>query len=82
MCKKIGFGHVRIKSETVDVVIQTFLDVLFDWVHFFLGGDFHFGIGPSWDFNNHVVDLISCLPWDVMERTMKKNVISRIPKQY
>ena len=34
------------------------LDVLLDWVHFFLGCDFHLGIGPSGHFNDHVVDLV------------------------
>jgi len=41
-----------------DVSEVALLDVLLDGVHFFLGCDFHLGIGPAGHFNNHVVDLV------------------------
>ena len=32
----------------------TILDILLDGVEWFLGGDFHLGVAPPWDLDNHV----------------------------
>ena len=47
----------------------TLLDILLDWVHFLLGGDFHLGIGPAGHFDDHVVDFVTGSTWDIVEGT-------------
>ena len=50
-----------------DITQITLFDILLDWVHFFFGGDFHFGIGPAGHFDDHVVDFVARIAWDIMK---------------
>ena len=57
-------------GETVaDETELALLDVLLDGVEQLLPGDFHLGVGPAGDLNNHVEDakVLVCEEWDVME---------------
>ena len=46
-------------GETVtDVAQLSTLDVLFDWVEGLLLGDFHLGVGPTGNLDDHVEDAI------------------------
>jgi len=46
-----------------------FLDILLNWVKKFLLADLQFGIGPSWDLDDHVQDclLLICIERNVVE---------------
>jgi hypothetical protein len=54
--------YVAVVGEAVAHVAQaTFLDVLFDGVERFLLGNFHLGIGPARDFDDHVEDVVALI---------------------
>jgi hypothetical protein len=46
------------REAVADVAQPAFLDILFDGVEGLLLGDFHLGVGPTWDLYNHVEDTI------------------------
>ena len=50
-----------------DITKITLFDILLDWVHFFFCGDFHFGIGPAGHFDDHVVDFVARIAWDIVK---------------
>ena len=57
------------EDRSVVVTENTLLDVLGNWVVFFLGGNLHLGLGHLWDFDNHVVGSLGLsLERDVMPR--------------
>ena len=57
-------------GETVaDEAELALLDVLLDGIEQLLPGDFHLGVGPAGDLDNHVEDaeILVCEEWDVMK---------------
>ncbi|KAH3663826.1 hypothetical protein OGAPHI_005229 [Ogataea philodendri] len=62
---------VTVVRETVSDESQlTLLGVLNDRVELLFLGNLQLGVGPSWNFDNHVQDLLGLISiqWDVMER--------------
>jgi len=59
-----------VREAVAHVAQATLLDVLFDGVERLLLGDFHLGIGPARNLNDHVENAIAliCKERDVMER--------------
>ena len=57
-------------EAVADIAQATFLDVLLDGIERLLLGDFHLGISPAGNLDDHVENAIVPIrkEWDVMER--------------
>ena len=69
---------VPVVREAVAYKAQAaFLNILLDGVERLLFRDFHFGISPTRDFDDHVEDAIALVgeEWDIVERRDDRSVL-------
>ena len=59
-----------VREAVADETQATFFDVLFNGVESFLLGDFHLGVGPTGNLDDHVEDAIVLVgkKWNVVPR--------------